>query len=142
MGRLGVPKREVLNAKSGHKSKTKTECAEAKIVEKPKENTHILDFHNRARLKKKEVEGPKLKFKNGKRNLAPNRGQNDVFWAPKRAPNRSKNRVQKTSRKKVREKSFEPHRPGSRRAEYRTRKRRTTNFGVWAPPNLKLKFNI
>ena len=24
--------------------------------------------------------------------------------------------------------------------EYGLRKRRTTNFGVWAPPNLKLKF--
>ena len=54
MERLGVPKRKVLNAKSGHKSKTKTECAEAKIVEKPKENTHISHFHNRARVKKQK----------------------------------------------------------------------------------------
>jgi len=103
--RLGVPKREVLNTKSGHKSKTKSECAEAKIVEKPKENTHISHFHNRARAKKKEVEEPKWRLKNGKRDLAPNRGQNEAFWHPKGhqigAKIESKKRHEKRCVKKV-----------------------------------------
>ena len=105
MERWGVPKREVLKAKSGHKSKTKTECAEAKIVEKPLENAHILHYHNRARVKKKEVEGPKLKFKNGKRNLAPTGGKMRRFGHPKGhqigAKIESKKRHEKRCVKKV-----------------------------------------
>ena len=64
-------------------------------------------------MKKKELKDQKLKFKNEERNLAPNRGQKEAFWAPKRAPNRTKNRVEKKARKKMREKGFEPRRVGT-----------------------------
>ena len=105
-------------------------------------------------MKKKELKDQKLKFKNEERNLAPNRGQKEAFWAPKRAPKESQNRVEKTTRKKRLEKKIEPHQritsihrvsardpPGIRQGSAKDPPgiRPAACSGVWGSPKLKLK---